>query len=266
MFVDPVSLFGMYMKVVGVPKLTDNPTENPELQGKRLGIVNGSSWISLWSSWFGKTILPGVKLINMGNEAVQLSFMRAHETGKPCPPQRNIELFGQYAEQLDELADVHAVLISCSTMNRSAQTVRDVMDRRGVPVIQIDEAMMEQAVSTGGSILVVATHGPTVTSTTDLLKETAKKAGAHLEYTGATVEQAFDLLGQGQIERHNEVVAEAIRDTQKKKQIDVVVLAQLSMSVFAFSYPDPVAAFGVPVLTSGQTGFERVREVLTQLA
>ncbi len=43
--------------------------------------------------------------------------------------------------------------------------------------------------------------------------------------------------------------------TFKKEQIDIVVLAQLSMSVFAFSYPDPVAEFGVKVLNSGETGF-----------
>jgi hypothetical protein len=32
--------------------------------------------------------------------------------------------------------------------------------------------------------------------------------------------------------------------------------------VFTFSHPDPVAQFGVPVLTSGQTGFARAGQVL----
>lgn len=41
--------------------------------------------------YFGKMILPGVKIINVGNEAVQLSFMKAHREGKPCPPQINID-------------------------------------------------------------------------------------------------------------------------------------------------------------------------------
>jgi hypothetical protein len=36
------------------------------------------------------------------------------------------------------------------------------------------------------------------------------------------------------------------------------------MAAFLFSYPDSVASFGVPVLTSGQCGFERVRDILMQ--
>jgi len=42
-----------------------------------------------------------------------------------------------------------------------------------------------------------------------------------------------------------------------------VVLAQLSMTAFALSYPDAEAEFGLPVFTSGQTGFQRMREILT---
>jgi hypothetical protein len=40
------------------------------------------------------------------------------------------------------------------------------------------------------------------------------------------------------------------------------VLAQLSMSLFLLSFPEPEAEFGVPVFTSGQCGFERAAEVL----
>jgi len=34
------------------------------------------------------------------------------------------------------------------------------------------------------------------------------------------------------------------------------------MSVFALEHPDPMREFGVPVLTSGECGFQRVRELL----
>jgi hypothetical protein len=40
-----------------------------------------------------------------------------------------------------------------------------------------------------------------------------------------------------------------------------VVLAQLSMTVFLLTYPDPLREFGIPVFSSGQCGFERVAEV-----
>lgn len=58
------------------------------------------------------------------------------------------------------------------------------------------------------------------------------------------------------------MIAEAIRQAQRREKIDIVVLAQLSMSVFIFSYPDPLVDFGVRVLTSGETGFRRAGEIL----
>lgn len=271
---DPVKLFSEYMKVFGVPTLADCPPggalpcsadgtkPDPRWAGKKLGVVNGASWTSLWSMYFGRRMLPGVKIVNVGNDAVQLSFMRAHQLGRPCPPPINIDLFCRYARDLFDLVEVDAVLISCSTMNRSFRRVQETMRPLGVPVVQIDEAMMEEAVRCQGRILVVATHGPTVRSTQSLLRETADRLGSSVQFVGATVEDAFDALGEGRIEHHNQVVAGAIREAQSKGRIDVVVLAQLSMSVFAFSHPDPVAEFGVAVLNSGETGFRRAGEVL----
>lgn len=261
-----IFLFNEYMKLTGTPTLADATGPDPLLAGKRLGVVNGSSWVSLWSTYFGRTLLPGVKIINVGNEAVQLHFMRAHHRGEPVPPAGNIELFGQYARQLYDLYAVDAVLISCSTMNRAFPSVQAVMQPYGVPVVQIDEAMMEEAVTLNGRILIIATHGPTVNSTQQLLQETADRLGKRVAFTGATVESAFELLGEGKTEDHNELIARTIRQVLARETIDVVVLAQLSMSVFSFSYPDPVAEFGVPVLNSGETGFRRVGEVLRQVA
>jgi len=264
--IDPIQLFGDYMKVTGVPTLTPASGPDPKLSGKRLGVVNGASWVSLWSTYFGRLMLPGVKIINAGNEAVQLNFMEAHQQGRPCPPQINIDLFCRYARDLFELVNVHAILISCSTMNRAFRQVSETMQTVGVPVVQIDEAMMEEAVNTEGRILVVATHGPTVRSTQELLQETADRLGKSVNFVGATVEEAFDMLGRGDIAGHNRTIAEAIRETTSRESIDVVVLAQLSMSVFSFSHPDPVGEFGVPVLNSGQTGFLRVGEVLAAIS
>lgn len=260
--VNPIDLFGNYMKVTGVPSLVDEVATDPRLQGKRLGVINGSSWTSLWSTWFGKTIMPGVRIINVGNEAVQLNFMQAHHRKEPCPPQINIDIFERYAHDLYDLFQVDAILISCSTMNKAYRQVNESMRPFGVPVIQIDQAMMEQAVDTGGKILVVATHGPTVKSTQDLLRETAERMGKEVSFSGATVESAFELLGEGDIAGHNEVIAEAIRKATDKEKVDVVVLAQLSMSVFKFSYPDALKEFGADVLTSGETGFRRAKELL----
>ena len=259
------TLFRLYMQVTDVPRLEPRSEGDPRLRGRKVGIINGSSWITLWSNYFGRMFLPEVQLINVGNEAVQLNFMRAHREGRPTPPSVNIEAFARYAQDLMELVGVDVILISCSTMNRSYHRVQQAVAQYGVPVIPIDLPMMEKAALRGGRVLLVATHGPTVESTSKLLQETADRLGVHVESAGATVEEAFDLLGQGRIEEHNEAIAEAIRKALREQPINTVVLAQLSMTVFKLSYPNPQESLGVEVLTSGEEGFRRVREVLLSL-
>jgi len=262
---DPEQLFSDYLRVTGVAHLGPEPAGAPKLLGKRLGVLNGASWVTLWSNYFGRLYLPGVHLVNVGNEAVQISFMQAHAKGEPCPPQSNIDAFVRYARDLVELAAVDAVLITCSTMNRAYRQVEAALEPYGVPVVQIDRPMMERAVAHGGRILVIATHGPTVESTQTLLHGTADELGREVTYTGATVEEAWGRLATGDVLGHNQVLAQVIRDRLGHEQVGCVVLAQLSMSVFLFSHPDPVADFGVPVFTSGQCGFECVRKLLEVL-
>lgn len=259
---DAIRLFSEYLRVTGVAHTGPEPQGAPELVGKRLGMVNGASWIALWCTYFGRLYLPGVHLISVGNEAVQISFMEAHERGLPCPPQANIDAFVRYARDLVELARVDAVLITCSTMNRAYKQVAEALSPLGVPVVQIDRPMMEEAVAQGGRVLVVATHGPTVESTQALLRETAAEMGRQVTFSGLDVEEAWHRLAGGDVVGHNQALAEAIRARLRREAFGCVVLAQLSMTVFLLSHPDPATEFGVPVLTSGRCGFQRVRELL----
>ena len=98
------------------------------------------------------------------------------------------------------------------------------------------------------------------------LEKVEKKAATdRVNFTGETVEEAWQRLATGDVAGHNEALAEAIRRRCMETETACVVLAQLSMTVFLLSYPDPVAAFGVPVFTSGQCGFEAVRDLLLGL-
>ncbi len=260
----PIRFFSEYISLTGVSHLGLEKSGDPRLLGKRLGLLNGSSWITAWSNYFGRLYLPGAHLVNMGNEAVQLNFMQAYAAKQPCPPRENVERFIRYAIDLVELAQVHAVMITCSTMNRSFAAVSSALEPYSVPVIQIDMPMMEKAVASGGKILVIATHGPTVASTQALLDETAQRMQTRVQYDGLTVEEAWHRLAEGDILGHNQLLAEAIQNAGPA-QYTCVVLAQLSMSAFLFSYPDPLIQFGLPVLTSGQCGFEYAREILQNL-
>jgi hypothetical protein len=257
-----IRLFSDYLRVTGVAHTGPEVEGDPRWIGKRLGLLNGSAWITLWSNYFGRMFLPGVHLINAGNESVQINFMEAYAQGLPTPPATNIAAFQRYALDLVELGHVNAVLITCSTMNRAYPAVQESLRPFGVPVYQIDRAMMERAVEQGGPVLVLATHGPTVQSTQELLHEVAAQMGREVVLHGALVEEAWTALARGAVADHNRILARAIRKGTQREIIGCVVLAQLSMSAFLLSYPDPVAEFGVPVFTSGQCGFEAMQEVL----
>jgi aspartate/glutamate racemase len=257
---ETIRLFSDYLRVTGVTHIDTSAGGDARLNGRRLGLLNGSSWITLWANFFGRVYLPGVNLINAGNDAVQINFMQAHQSGQAVPPQNNIETFKRYACDLVELAQVEAVLITCSTMNRAFLDVRRALEIYGVPVFQIDKPMMERAIAFGGKVLVVATHGPTVENTLALLRETAEESGRQVSYSGLNVEAAWQELAKGDVESHNRRLAVAIHQHLKSDRIGCVVLAQLSMTAFLLSFPDPVAEFGVPVFTSGECGFEYVRE------
>jgi hypothetical protein len=257
--IDPIRMFSDHLKVTGVAHTNPEPDGDPDLIGKRLGLINGGAWVQMWSYYFGRKYLPGVHLLNVSNEAVQVNFMEAHQKGLATPPQSNIEAFARYAQELVVLGNVDAIMITCSTMNRSYPQVARAVD---VPVMQIDRPMMEAAVNHGGRVLVVATHGPTVESTQALLRETATDLGKKVTFSGLNVESAWHRLAKGDLIGHNQELAEAIRSYPQIDSIGCVVLAQLSMTVFLLSYPDPVASFGAPVFTSGQCGFEYMRQVL----
>lgn len=257
---DPQRWFAETLQLTGLAHTT--PERDGPFAGKRLGLLNGSSWITPWANYFGRLFVPGAHLINVGNEAVQINFMEAHERGLPTPPQSNIDTFVRYARDLAELGHVDVILITCSTMNRAFPAVVDAMKPYNLPVIQIDRPIMENAVRHGGKTLVIATHGPTVASTQALLRETAAEFNTTVDFAGETVEAAWHLLAEGNVQAHNDLLAQAIRSHQQSEKIDSVVLAQLSMTVFLLSYPDPLKEFGIPVFTSGQSGFERVAEVL----
>jgi hypothetical protein len=259
---DVVRLFSDYLRLTGVAHTGPEADGLEGLRGKRLGLLNGSSWITLWSNYFGRLYLPGVHLVNAGNEAVQVNFMEAHERELPVPPQSNIDAFVRYAHDLVDLGHVDMVMITCSTMNRAYKQVEAALAPSGVPVLQIDRPLMERAVAYGGPILVVATHGPTVKSTQALLRETAAESGRSVAFDGLTVEEAWHRLAVGDVEGHNRVLAEAIKAALARQRSACVVLAQLSMAALLFSFPDPQAAFGVPIFTSPQCGFERARELL----
>jgi len=146
------------------------------------------------------------------------------------------------------------VMLTCSSISELAAPVGA---ETGIPVLRIDEAMADAAVSAGDRIAVVATLPTTLRPTLGLLQERAALAGRAPEFTSEVVEGAFAAVSAGDRDTHDRLVAAAIE--RLAADADVVVLAQASMASAA-----QAADVGVPVLTSVALGIQRLAETVVE--
>ena len=132
-----------------------------------------------------------------------------------------MRLAGHIAEA--EAIGAAAVLVTCSTVSLSVDAVRP---HARVPIVTIDEAMAREAVSIGRRIVVIATNPTTVEPSRALLAAAASTAGLNVEISVRVVDGALAALQTRDGDRHDQLVAGAIRE--EEEQADVVVLAQAS--------------------------------------
>ena len=158
-----------------------------------------------------------------------------------------------YYQQAESLG-VDVILNQCSSVGEVADAIKPFVS---VPVVKVDEAMAEKAVSLGKKIAVVATVPTTVGPSVRLVEQKAREMGKEIEIETHLVKDAMMILiEKGDVETHNKMVlgeVEAAAET-----CDVVVLAQGSMTVLL----PLLGHIQKPVLTSPRLGVERVKEVL----
>lgn len=149
-------------------------------------------------------------------------------------------------------AGADVVMLTCSSISHLAAPTAEAV---GIPVLRIDEAMADAAVTAGDRIAVLATLATTCTPTVGLLRERAERAGRDPEIVAEVVGGAFAAVSAGDRDTHDRLVAEAIESAAERS--DVIVLAQASMASAAER-----VSVDVPVLTSISPGIERLRGIV----
>lgn len=223
-----------------------------DLSNKTLGIIHASIITTQAVKPYIEKIIPEVKIMHVVDDTIQRDNIAA---GVGIIPKVNYYKFAQYAHNLEE-AKVDLIMLACSTFNYAAELARPMIN---TPIVQIDRPMMEQAVQMGKRIGLLATLATTVPSSERLLKIAAAEAGKEIEINTVLCSEAFEEYEKGNIEKHNEILFDSI--DKLSKSVDVIVMAQLSMSALA----PYLTNTSVPVLNSGTTGFERVRQLLENM-
>jgi len=155
-----------------------------------------------------------------------------------------------------ELAGAEAILLCCSTVGETAEVGARLV---GIPIVRIDEPMAEQGVALGQKIALVATVASTLEPSTRLVRQAAARVGKQVQVVPYLCEGAFEALGRGDLDAHDQTVTTAVR--RLAGEVDVVLLAQASM----LRVQPLLSDLPVPVLASPRLGVERVRDVLRGL-
>lgn len=222
------------------------------IKAKTLGIIHASHITIKAMEPYIQKYIPKVQIMHLCDDTIQRDNIKA---GAGVIPKVNYFKFAQYAHNLEE-AGADLILLACSTFNNAAELARPMIN---VPIAQIDRPMMEKAVRSGKKIGLLATLETTVPSSERLLDLAACEAGITIERRTVLCKEAFEVLSKGDVEKHNQILLDAI--DKLSDEVDCIVMAQLSMSALA----PFLGNRKVPVYNSGETGFEKVRELLESM-
>jgi len=156
-----------------------------------------------------------------------------------------------------EQAGATAVQLTCSSISPCAETARTLVR---IPVLKIDEPMVDRALELGTRIGVAATAPTTLRPTSELIQTRASALGIEVKVDSRLAEGAYSALFGGDPERHDTIVRETLRDLAQRN--DVIVLAQASMARVAEGLP--ADALACPILSSPRLALERAALVLRE--
>jgi Asp/Glu/hydantoin racemase len=154
-------------------------------------------------------------------------------------------------------AGASAVLLTC---NAYSPVVGDVQARfPSVPVLAVDQVMVDQAVAQASRIGVLATVAAGLEQQSESLRRAAETLGKPITLVPSLHPEAMAALQRGDPDAHDRILLEALLPLAR--QVDLVVLAQASMARLAPKLPPDLP---VPVLTSPVLAAEKLRAILSQ--
>ncbi len=157
-----------------------------------------------------------------------------------------------------ERAGAVAVQCTCSSISPCVDAARPLA---GIPVLKIDEPIVDQAIQIGKCVGVAATASTTLKPTTDLVYARAASQGRSVQVESMLCEGAYAALFAGDTAAHDRIVSEALRGLMRRN--DVVILAQASMARVAAAIPPSEQR--VPILSSPRLAVEKLRDVLLSI-
>jgi Asp/Glu/hydantoin racemase len=116
-------------------------------------------------------------------------------------------------------------VVTCSSLSPCVNAIREVVN---IPVLKIDEPMVEWAVKQANTIGLVMTNPTTEVPSKLLFEEVSQRLGKPVTVRSQLCSEAFLRLNQGDAEGHDEEVIRTVNALLE--DVDLVVLAQISIA------------------------------------
>jgi Asp/Glu/hydantoin racemase len=146
-----------------------------------------------------------------------------------------------------------AVLFTCSAFGAAIEAAAASVR---IPVLKPNEAMLEEALTVGNRIGLLATFEPSIPALKGELEQMAQKSSIALEITARAVPAALSALHAGCAADHDRLIAAA---AQEIGECDALILGQFSMASAANAIP---ARPRRKVLTSPNSAVTRLKQLL----
>jgi Asp/Glu/hydantoin racemase len=176
--------------------------------------------------------VPEVSPLNLLDEALLSEVSRHAGLTSECRERMATDL------TLAQQAGSRAVLVTCNIYSSALDELRPRFP--DMPLVAVDQAMVNQAVRSARRIGVLATIANGLQQQSDLLLDTARRLGREVELTSVLREDAFAALVAGDGRLHDQILLEAL--PRLACQVEVVVLAQASMARLLDVLPEPQRA------------------------
>ncbi|MBT8345945.1 MAG: aspartate/glutamate racemase family protein [Desulfofustis sp.] len=124
-----------------------------------------------------------------------------------------------------EEAGADLAIVSCSSLS---PCVNEVGKHMKMPVLKVDEPMMEFAVKNGQRVGLIMTNPTTEKPSQILFNEVSQRLGRKTLLVPRLCSNAFARLNQGDLAGHDAEVVEAVETMLK--EVDLIMLAQISIA------------------------------------
>ncbi len=199
-----------------------------------------------------KKLWPQALLSNLLDDSLPADLQHAGKINQALTD-RFIKL-AQYAYE----TGADGIIFTCSAFGPAINACKTAVP---IPVLRPNEAMVEEAMTYGDRLALMATFEPAISPITEEVHQYASSLGRSVTIDAIYVPGALKAAQDGKLVTHNDLIGQASRDA---KDADVICFAQFSMSKAAADLC--TAASGKPVLTTPDSAVRLMRKLLSGTA